>query len=1555
MGTSQSSKTFDDVIDEIRKSSTNTVELGTKFERIIIDFFKTDKHYKNRFGNNVWSWKKYAHDNHIDRPDEGIDIVAREQDGVLCAIQCKFYADDTPIDLKSISTFTTAAKTYNMKNLILVYTGDHVTEKAEYHLKKHNGAILTAETLRSASVDWSDFPKIRAKQPLELRDYQRYAHDDVVKGLGNSSRGQLIMACGTGKTLTSLRICESLAPVGGIVLYLVPSITLIQQSMRYWSENSKTKQYYIGVCSDKTVSSNEEGSITELECPVSTKVADLKEYLNNRPKDRLTVIFCTYNSIKVIIDSIDKPLDIAFCDEAHRTIGGADQSFFTKVHEDHNIPIKKRLYMTATPKIFTDKIRKAADAQDKKIYAMDDITIYGNILHELKFDKAVHKYAALADYRVRIAFIDPKFMDSELQSSMADQEGILPLSASNKMVALWHSILHPDYDDNKTDLLQRVIVFSNTIRASKEFAEGEKYGFKSIVQQVKEHKPTSMDIETKHVDGTTNSRERKKLLEWLKRSNDNPNSCRLLSNARCLSEGVDVPALDGVVFMEPRQSVVDVIQSVGRVMRKAAGKDYGYVIIPVAIPPNQDINKTLDDGKTWKIVWQVLNALRSHDPQLATQINQLILEKKITKNGQIGEKIRLMSIVDRPDDPGHQQFLSKFYANMSSRLVEKVGDINYYDKYGQEIGSTARILYTRITELAENNKEIGNKIRLFHVSLKELINDTISQNDTIQAIAQHMVLAPVFDALFSDKFTSYNPISRAFEDIVKEMGLRGELLLLDDFYSTAKHEIAQINTDHARQAFIKKIYGNFFESADKKGSEQHGIVYTPIEIVDFIINSVQHVLKKEFNTEFAERQVKVLDPFTGTGTFLARLIESGYLDRNIYEKYKHDLYANELILLAYYVATVNIETVYSSRRHGHRHVPFDGISYTDTLKINPLYREDTRHRGELKPFVGQFKQAHERVHAQRWSHLHVIVGNPPYSAGQSNFNDQNQNMKYPSLDKRIEDSYIKKSLAHNKVSLYDSYIRSLRWATDRIGQSGIIGFVTNASFIRSLTASGIRATLHEEFTDIYCFDLRGNQRTQGEISKKEGGKIFGSGSRAPVAITILVKNPNKKQHTIYYKDIGDYLSREDKLKTIQDYTSIQGIKDWQIIAPDKHHDWLGQRSDEFERYTVMGSKEIKSRENNIMFNLYSNGLKTHRDVWVYNSSKDVLSKNMKRTIDYCNKQNLNKPVIDPKQVKWSGELTDKLRKIKPQFNEHKIRRSLYRPFFSQYLYFDDIYNTAQYQIPKLFPKRDSKNIVIMIPYHHGGSPTVFITNITPNLSIVSAGQCFPLYTYENGNKQTNITDYILNQYQNQYKDKTITKEDIFYYVYGMLHHKGYKKKFTNNLQKELPRIPMASNFKKFVTAGRHLADLHLNYETCERYPLKPKQKFGKLVKMAFPKISKNGKKVPDKTKLVINGIEVFDLPEIKYTVNGRTPIEWVIDRYRRTVDKDSDIVNDPTENMTEEKTISMIQRLTYVAVESDKIIADLSKEEFEPKNWTPAPAGLDKFTNPKNYQSVLKK
>ncbi len=1549
MGTSKAS-TFDEVLSTIRASATSTSDLGKRFERLTKDFFKIDSMYSRRF-RRVYLWSEWPK---RDGTDTGIDIVAEQFDGTLCAVQCKCYDDYASLDMKSVAKFLAKANSIGIENKILVYTGDTFTSHAQKLLLDSKCSIIDQEHFRSSSIDWSDYPKlVRVKDQKQLRPHQVSALKDVIDGFQRHDRGKLIMACGTGKTLTALHIAEEQVGIGGIVLYVVPSISLILQSMREWSDNGTIQHSYMAVCSDK--STGEDGSITELESPVSTDHTTLRPYIVSRPKDAMTVIFSTYHSIDVIKQAAKNiQFDLILCDEAHRTTGVEDKSFFTAVHKDTNIHGKKRLYMTATPRVYSDIIQAK---MGKVIYSMDDEERYGPTFHRLSFTAAVQQ-KVLSDFRVKIAIVPADKIDAQFQQSVTDEDHSIPLDERTLLAAVWHGIQYPD--DNKTPkLLQRVIAFANRIDRSQMFAgeitDGNNIdrSFASIVSQYEEKKNTGHKVQVKHMDGKTRAIERRDKLRWLDESTDDPNTCRIVSNARCLSEGIDVPALDGVIFLNPRKSRVDVVQSVGRVMRRSAGKKYGYVILPVAIPAGVEYHKALDNNKTFAVVWQVLNALRSHDESFGAEINSLILDKN-TENTSPTPRISV-SVLD--DTFVESEPITKFFDHVKSQLVKKVGDVDYYDKYGEKIGSAASTIQSRIENLLKTNDTIQHEVSKFHKSLQDLINDTISEYDTVQALAHHMVLAPVFDGLFTGQFTSYNPISRAFEDIICTMGLREELEILEEFYDEVQQEIKNINTGTARQEFIKRIYGNFFESADKKGTEQHGIVYTPVQIVDFIIHSVQYILKKEFNTEFADRQVKVLDPFTGTGTFLAQLINSRYLGENIYEKYKHDLYANELILLAYYVATVNIETVYSSVRNGHRHVPFDGISYTDTLKINPLYRTDERHRVQLKPFTGQFKQAHERVHAQRWSHLHVIMGNPPYSVGQKNASDENPNIKYPELDQRIKDTFKLKTKTVRVTSLYDSYIRSIRWASDRIGESGIIGFVTNASFIRSPSTTGVRASLHEEFTDIYCFDLRGNARTQGEIRKKEAGTVFDSGSRAPVAITILVKNPNKKKHTIHYKDIGDYLSREEKLDTISKYKSIQHIKDWDTITPDKHHDWVGQQNEDFEKYVEMGNKNTKyGKESSSIFKVYSLGTSTNRDAWVYNSSKEVLTDNMKRHVDFCKTIDLKNIKLNPKMGKITRGLKNKLKKSKPKFDKTKIRLTIYRPFFKQFLYFDTTrtFNEDVHLIPKFFPTETTKNLAIIVPYKYHGNPSTFITDITPDLHVIEACQCFPLYTYENGEKRINITDYILTQYQDHYNDKTITKEDIFYYTYGLLHHEKYKKKFASNLSKELPRIPMAPNFHTFKTAGRKLADLHIHYETCKKYPLKPKAKFGKLVKMAFPKVTKNGKKIPDKTRLFINGIEVFDLPEIKYTVNGRTTIEWVIDRYRKTTDKDSGIVNDPTETMTEEKTISMIQRLVHVSVESDKIIKELSKEPFEPKAWKPKPSGLDRYTNPKNYQSKLR-
>ena len=1528
---------FDDVLAKIRRECTDKRDLGARFEKITKGFLKTDKLYANRFSR-VWLWKEWPKN---DGADTGIDLVAEEwRDGSLCAIQCKCYADDGSISMKAVSTFLAKAASLGIKNKILVYTGERATGHAMKVLEDSKCQILSQSGFRDSSVDWSNYPTLARKNPKSLRKHQVSAMDDVLEGIKSKDRGKLIMACGTGKTLTSLHVAERYSGTGKIVLYLVPSISLILQTMREWSENANMKHNYIVVCSDK--STGEDGSITELESPVSTDVETLKNSLKKIPKDSLTAVFSTYHSLPVVKKAAGKlKFDIIFCDEAHRTTGVEDKSFFTLVHEDSNVKAGKRVYMTATPRVYSDVIKAK---MGKVIYSMDDESKYGPVFHNFSFSDAVRQ-GVLSDFRVKIAIVPSEVADRDFIQSISEKSGEIPLDERTLLASVWHGLNHPD-DDESPKLLQRVIAFTNRIDRSLMFAgkitdnNDTNRSLDTIVNALEPKWKTGNRVEVEHVDGKTRAIERRNQVHWLDESTTDPNTCRIISNAKCLSEGVDVPALDGVIFLNPRKSKVDVVQSVGRVMRKSPGKAYGYVILPVALPPGKAYHEALDDNKTFKVVWQVLNALRSHDENFANEINQLILDRN-TENTAPTKRISV-SILE--GDYTEEKPRSEFFAKIKSKLVEKVGDIDYYDKYGQKLGRAAGNI-EHIIKGRMDDPDVSGEIMRLHEGLKEIINDSVTVEETVRIIAQHMVLSRVFDSLFQGEFASHNPVSTTLGDVVRKLRLDAELESLSGFYEDVEWELEAITTREARQNFIKKIYENFFKSIAKKETEQHGIVYTPVVIIDFILNSVQDVLRDEFWTEFADRQVKILDPFTGTGTFISRLLESGMLGESIYEKYKHDLYANEMILLAYYVATVNIETTYSSLRQGNRYVPFDGINYTDTLRLNPRWREGVQYRRSGTKLDEAFRDAHKRIQHQRGSHLHVIIGNPPYSVGQKNANDNNPNMKYPELDKRIENTYKTKTKTVRVTSLYDSYVRSIRWASDRIGHSGIIGFVTNASFIRSDTTAGIRACLQKEFTDVWVFDLRGNQRTQGEISKKEGGKVFGSGSRSPVAITILVKNPKKNRCTIHYKDIGDYHSREEKLVFIKKVVSINGIADWKEIEPDDHYDWVEQRNDNFSAYLPIGTKDVKAgKSERSIFQIFSLGVSTNRDVWVYNSSKKKLVENMNIHINYANDQkDPSNPITNPKKAKFTRGLKNKLRKSKSLFDKNKIRISLYRPFFKQYLYFDKsrFYNEDIHLFLKFFPQADSQNLIIC----YGNRPDmgmfgVLITNITTDLGLMTPApvQCFSQYIYENNKRKENITNYTLHNYQTHYEDKTITKSDIFYYVYGLLHHHGYRTKYTHNLSKELAHIPMAPDFWTFSRTGKKLADLHLSWETCKRYDLgNPKSEFGKYEKMSFARIKKNGKQVKDITTLKINGIVVFDnIPKTDYQVNGRTPLEWAIDRYKRTVDKESGIVNDATDV----DIILLIERLVYVGVESDRLISELP-EEFEPKDWKLKKTGLD--------------
>ncbi|MDA7945285.1 MAG: DEAD/DEAH box helicase family protein [Nitrosopumilus sp.] len=1431
---------------------------------------------------------------------------------------------------------------------MLVFTGGAFTTNAMKVIQGNDVRLVYADEMAAAAIDWDGYPdNLKRRKPKELRPHQVEAVENVRVGFEESDRGRMVMACGTGKTLTALHIAESQAGKGGMVLYAVPSISLVMQSMREWSDNANIPHRYLLVCSDPTT--KDDSSTVELPIPPTTDPVLLGTELRKK-SDRMTVVFSTYHSLGVVKKAMrGRPFDIIFADEAHRTTGTSskiatddpdeklydDTTYYTMIHRNTEINGKRRLYMTATERLYSEALKKSAE---RAVISMDDESIYGRRFHQLTFKEAVER-ELLSDFRVKIAMLPEEYIRKDVQQEMAKHAEI-EMDEPAKLSAVWHAILHPD-DNKKTDILQRVIVFSNRIAKSKEFAgqtDTDGGTFQAVVDMYNKDKKTGYTAETRHIDGKSKALERRRHIRWLSDSHEAPDTCRMLSNARCLSEGVDVPALDGVVFVEPRKSKIDVVQSVGRVMRRSEGKKYGYVILPVALPAGKPYHESLNDGKTFKVAWEVLRALRSHDESFAVEINKLILEQTDDPEGLTGR----ISVVtpDKVSEEMSEEMVTAFFGKLRSALVREVGDVHYYDAYGEQIGAAAAKIEARIQKGVKSNKKTRDAISGFNKSLKRVVSDAITEKDTIQVVSQHMVLSRIFDGIFEGRFKSENPVAKEFEKIVHRLNMPDITKDLEDFYKEVDEEMEQIDSRGGRQSFIKKIYGNFFASADKKGAEKHGVVYTPIECIDFIINSIEYLLHRHFGKGFNTKGVSVLEPFAGTGTFITRLLESGLI-RNLEDKYLHGISANELILLAHYVSTINIETTYNSLAGG-KYLPFPGMSYTDTLDMNPRHIERPDLSRRQQKVDRDLPELDNRIRGQMKRKIDVIMGNPPYSAGQKSFDDENPNISYPNLDQRIEDTYGQGVRGKAKGQLRDSYIRSIRWMSDRISDCGIIGIITNGSFMRSYAASGMRASLIHEFDEIWCLDLRGNQRTKGEESKKEGGKIFGSGSRAPVAITFLIKKPQsdkKKPAKIYYKDIGNYLDAKEKINIISKSISINGIDSWIEIIPDKHNDWLDQRGEDFYNYSSLGSRDNNNQ--NSIFNQYSPGIVTSRDVWTYNSSLDNLRKNMEIHIDYFNKMNPKNIKLDPTKGKWDSEIgLLRIKAGKQLFDKKKIRQATYRPFFKQYLYYDPIFIRRRITF---IPNDNTKNLLISLPYKFVGSFSVLITDTLQDRGIHSASQCFPLYTYRDGKQQDNISDSIYNEYCKHYSNIQITKLDIFYYIYGILHHPVYRSKFANNLTRELPRIPMAPDFVEFKNIGKKLASLHIGYETCERHnlgrPAFTPKKFSKLSFGSRTVIEegRTGRQM-DPSVIRVDGQVLFEgVPQTTYMVNGRTPLAWVVDRYRVTIDEESGIINDPC---TGTDIIAVIERAVHVGLESERLIGQLPAE-FEPEDWSPRKGGLD--------------
>ena len=1693
---------INEILAEIRQKSLTEKEKGTDFERLMKLWFLTDPRYSNL--QDVWLWEEFPARKDFGGKDLGIDLVARTETGDYWAIQCKCYAEDAIVSKGAVDSFLANASrtfTVSVDGSNVVADGNVVADlksatfesgisnplqrRAEFSnlvwvqtTRKRWGANAEAAIqglskpfnrislydLEISAVDWEklkaglygDKAQLPGKQPRphQLTAMSR-AYEYFVEQ--RNERGKLIMACGTGKTYTSLKIMEQMTDEQAFVLFLVPSIALLGQTLNAWMADKQDPMRAVCVCSDAKASrkmkdaDDEDASVIDLAVPATTNTQSILRQLRQYDKEACrTVIFSTYQSIDVVKEAIDlygREVDLIICDEAHRTTGvilkDKAESNFTKIHNNDFIRAKRRLYMTATPRLYSANVKvKAKENENVDVLcSMDSKELYGEEFHRLSFNDAVSQ-GLLADYKVLVLTVSEEDIPQEIRTSIKDSYNFAPdkdklhelhFDDATKIIGCINGLSKRIKGDNGVTkeqdpvMMKRAVAFCQTINPTKSnpnysSTQMARY-FGTICDEYKDtmlldEQKEVVNVKAKHIDGSMDANTRNELIAWLKQDAEDPQECRVLCNVRCLSEGVDVPALDAVLFLSPRNSEVEVVQSVGRVMRTFGRgtdkeKKYGYIIIPVIVPNDVKPEDALNDNERFKVVWTILNALRSHDENFNAHVNQINLNKKRPPKITIGRVPRntyglgSMAADDGPQNIENEEVARQLELRFGTlqdgiyaRLVEKVGDKMYWENWAKSVGEIAHKFIERIALLIKENDNARTYFNEFIQGLHKNINDSIDEGQAIEMLAQHMITRPVFDALFAEyQFVNNNAVSRSMQDMLEVLeseGMEMDTAVLDKFYTSVKNNISNIDNLEAKQTIIKNLYEKFFKGAFPLTVEKLGIVYTPVECVDFIIHSVEDILRQEFNTSLTEENVHILDPFVGTGTFITRLLQSGLIRKeDMMRKYKYEIHCNEIVLLAYYIADVNIEAVYHDLMHPDKYEMYDGICLTDTFQLNE--------HGDNDIFSQLFPENSERLQKQKKAPVRVIIGNPPYSVGQKNENDNARNLSYPTLDRRIAETYAKYSMSNNKRALYDSYIKAIRWATDRINQSqdgGIIAFMTPNTWIDGSTQEGMRTMFEKEFSSIYILDLKGNGRTSGERRHQEGDPLFAAhggqgGSLLGASATILVRNPLKQEKKIFYHNVGDYLKRDEKLKRVREIHSLSQL-DWQQIEPNERHDWVNLRDDVFDSLLPLEPKKKCDINSRSFFCMYSNGISTNRDAWVYNFSECKLKENMITTINYYNTQvdyyqkesslgfaEVEKVVsMDDTKISWSSSLLPKVAaNRKTSFISAQIRCASYRPFVSTHLYFGDLFIHRRGQFDDLFPNVKASNIIICVTGVGSLGFYSMITNRVTDLCFVKQGnggdQCFPLYWYEeNKNKQRSlfdeesnddyirrdgITDWILKEVRTRYGTRNITKEMIFYYVYGLLHSKDYRERFAADLKKSLPRIPIVDSlddFMDFYKAGKELADLHLNYEEVAPYPdvvvrgdrqvpLTVKRDpstggyiqapaddgaynyFRVIDKMRFK--SKN-----DKSVIIYNGnitIENIPAKAYEYIVNGKSAIEWIVERYAVTQDKKSLIKNDANDWAREHHKpryiLDLLLSVINVSVQTVDIVNSLPRLKFD--------------------------
>lgn len=1565
---------FDSLVQQINELAETQRDRGTYFEYLARAYFQNEPTYQNEF-KNIWMLADVPEEYGIPKTDIGVDLVAETFTGELVAIQAKFY--DRAIQKSNIDSFLSELGKNYYKSGIIVASTDKWGKNAEKALSDRSDVVrIGLSDLRNSRIDWDKFSferpdEVTVKAKKKPRYYQKEVIEKALAYFKENDRGQLIMAPGTGKTFTSLKVAEAMAKESDkeqyVVLYLVPSIQLLTQTLRGWNNDTDMTMSSMAVTSDRNASRS---SVKQDESNIQIKASDIgypattspEKVLNNyrelmgKPKKELLVVFGTYQSIDVLGKAQKEgfpEFDLIIADEAHRTTGakalGEEDSSFTKVHNNSNIKGHKRLYQTATPKLYGTEARKKAESNSILISSMDDENLYGKVFYRLGFGDAI-SHDILTDYKLMVLAVDETVVQKDMQKSLSDSENGLNIDDIGRIIGVWNGMIKRESFTDKVsgEPMKRAIAFSRTIKDSQRLSEQ----FENVVNDYLDS-DKGYSVNVRHVDGSMNALQKNEALDWLASDDIPEDSARILSNVRFLTEGIDVPNLDAIVFLSPRKSQVDIVQAVGRIIRKSEGKEYGYIILPIVVPAGETPETILDNNKSYDVVWQVLNALRSVDERFEATVNKLELNKKKPKN------IQVIGVGGAPDDPTlhangdyEEQPFKPYQTELEleweavegaiyGKIVQKVGDRRYLEDWSKDVAEIARRHIQGIEIILKQNQESKVAFDKFLRSLQHNINESIDQEQAIEMLAQHLITLPIFDTLFGDYgFVNNNPVSSAMEKIIEELsqyGFEKEQKELQPFYDSVRLRAEGIDNAQAKQKIIITLYDKFFSTGFKSTTERLGIVFTPVEVVDFIVKSVDVVLRKHFGKTLASENVHILDPFTGTGTFITRTLHylKSLMDNDeitfddILRKYTQELHANEIVLLSYYIAAINIEAVFDEINGDEPYAPFEGIVLTDTFESTET--EDTLDDS----FFGTNDK---RLKRQQEKPITAIIGNPPYSIGQNSQNDNNQNISYPRLDKRLAETYVSKSNAGLTKGLYDSYVKAFRWASDRLKNQGVIGFVTNGNYLNTNSADGLRAGLYEEFNHLYIFNLRGDQRTLGEQSRREGGKIFGSGSRTPVAISILVKD-GSDSHELHYHDIGDYLSQKEKLAIISEFGDVSQL-DWGKIIPDENNDWLNQRDPNYQKYDRLAGEDKVVFLQNII------GVSTNRDSWVYGFSEQETLANSKRLIENYNFEVVRlsdvsiaekKDCLNRKDdfIKWSAKLEDSILKSKKiQFNKNSVVKSLYRPFTKKYLYYDN----DVIERPGQWYKKFGENNLIIMTTGKGISRdfSTLVTNLMPNLHTMDTGQHF--MRYDNELDETSL--FQNNDNMNQtFADKLgLSLDETFAYVYGLLNSREYQEKYANDLKKDLARIPIVKNKEKYVEVGQKLMDLHLNYEEVPVYegveitPLvKPNYK---VTKMRFAKKrDEKGKSVNDLSTIIFNSdLTISNIPEkaYEYVVNGRSAVEWIIDQYQVKTDKKSGITDDPNDYSDDEKYIfNLLLRIINVSVQTVDLINSLPKLEID--------------------------